>query len=205
MSITWIWDLDGTLVDSYPIMLQSLEKTYSYFGWEYQHEMVENKIKTESIQQLFKELSKRYQLDYHDILNHFKEELSKCENSIQLFPHAKEVLEWGKMQGILQLMYTHKGNSTYFLLQNLGIEKYFTEIITAADNKKRKPHPEVLHYFVERYNLNRQTTYYIGDRQLDEQAAKNAGIKSINLTQPSSDNNIFIRDLSEMIELFNCK
>lgn len=205
MSITWIWDLDGTLVDSYPIMLQSLEKTYAYFGWEYQYEIVENKIKTESIQQLVKELSKMYQIDAHDILDYFKKEQLKREKLIQLCPYAKEILEWGKMQGIVQLMYTHKGNSTYSLLQRLHIEEYFTEIITAADNKKRKPHPEVLNYFVQRYNLNRQTTYYIGDRQLDEQAAQNAGIKSINLTQPSSDNNIFIQDLSEIVELFNCK
>ena len=59
------------------------------------------------------------------------------------------------------------------------MDKFFEEIITAEDRFKRKPDPEALLYLIDKYNMDKSQTYYVGDRHLDVECAKNAGIKAI--------------------------
>ncbi|WP_153055871.1 HAD-IA family hydrolase, partial [Streptococcus suis] len=58
---------------------------------------------------------------------------------------------------------------------------HFTEILTSDSGFARKPSPEALLFLIEKYGLNKENTYYIGDRLLDVETAINAGIQSINL------------------------
>ena len=99
-------------------------------------------------------------------------------------------------------MYTHKWAITQSFLYNFGINSYFTEILTGASGFERKPHPEGIYYLMDKYKLNPHDTYYIGDRKLDVEVAKNAGIRSINLTQESSPMNQKIQDLRDLETLF---
>ena len=50
--MNFIWDFDGTLYDTYPIMLMSLMKTFEEFGIEKDEKVVYRKIKEESIRQM---------------------------------------------------------------------------------------------------------------------------------------------------------
>lgn len=66
---------------------------------------------------------------------------------------------------------------------------------------ERKPHPQGIFYLLEKYHLDRDRTYYIGDRRLDVEVAENAGIKSINLAQPQSAANQKIDNLQVLTQL----
>lgn len=55
---------------------------------------------------------------------------------------------------------------------------YFEEVVTAANGFKRKPDPEALTYLINKYQMDKKRTYYIGDRSLDQQAAEKSGIQS---------------------------
>ena len=44
----------------------------------------------------------------------------------------------------------------------------------------RKPNPEAANYLLDKYQLDPDNTYYIGDRTLDAEFAQNSGIQSIN-------------------------
>ena len=83
------------------------------------------------------------------------------------------------------------------------MRQYFTEVVTSANGFARKPEPEAINYLLDKYDLDKTSTYYVGDRRLDVEAAENAGIKSINLGQPSSKINQHIADLSDIVALFN--
>ena len=50
--MNYIWDFDGTLYDTYPIMLKALMETFKEFGIEKDEKEVYQKIKTESIGQM---------------------------------------------------------------------------------------------------------------------------------------------------------
>ena len=99
---------------------------------------------------------------------------------IQLMDGAKTILAWAQEADIQQFVYTHKGKNAYQILADLEILDYFTEIVTTANGFARKPDPEGVNYLVEKYQLDKTSTYYIGDRTLDVDVAFNSGIQSIN-------------------------
>ncbi|MFX3708029.1 HAD hydrolase-like protein, partial [Streptococcus suis] len=57
----------------------------------------------------------------------------------------------------------------------------FTDIWTSESGLARKPSPEALLFLIEKYGLDKESTYSIGDRLLDVETSINAGIGCINL------------------------
>ena len=58
--------------------------------------------------------------------------------------------------------------------------------MTSLHGFERKPSPAGINYFIEKYNLDRNNTYYVGDRPMDILCADNAHIKSIMFIPESS-------------------
>ena len=73
----------------------------------------------------------------------------------------------------------------FAILRDLGLESYFTEILTSQSGFARKPSPEATNYLLDKYRLNPDNTYYIGDRTLDVEFAQNSGIQSLNFLESS--------------------
>lgn len=197
----FIWDLDGTLIDSYEAIMEALAVTYRTFGFDFQAEPIRCYIIKESVGKLLDMMAKQYNLSSKDLKDFFTQEQVKRDDMIRLMPFAKEALQWGKDMGIKQFMYTHKGASTGAVLAELGIASYFTEVLTSVSGFERKPHPQGIFYLLEKYHLDKDRTYYIGDRRLDVEVAENAGIKSINLAQPHSVVNQKIDNLQVLTQL----
>ena len=137
-----------------------------------------------------------------DRLNQVRaQSLAEKNAQIILMPGAREVLHWGNEQGIQQFVYTHKGDNTFTILRNLGLESYFTEILTSQSGFARKPNPQAASYLLEKYGLDSMHTYYIGDRSLDIEFAQNSGIQSINFMEYPGSYNRKITHLEEIISL----
>ena len=116
-----------------------------------------------------------------DMLNQVRaQSLAEKNAQVVLMPGAREILVWADQQGIEQFVYTHKGDNAFTILENLGLAHYFTEILTNQSGFSRKPSPEAAIYLLDKYELDPQQTYYIGDRTLDIEFAQNSGIQSIN-------------------------
>ncbi|HGA2054729.1 TPA: HAD-IA family hydrolase [Streptococcus agalactiae] len=199
--LTFIWDLDGTLIDSYVPIMEALEETYRHFGLIFDKELIHECILQESVGQLLVNLSEEEQIPHEKLKAYFTKEQESRDSKIHLMPYAKEILEWTKEQDIPNFMYTHKGASTHSVLETLQISHYFDEILTGVSGFERKPHPQGINYLVKRYSLDKSMTYYIGDRPLDLEVAQNAGIKSINLRLENSKENYNISSLKDIISL----
>lgn len=200
--VNFIWDFDGTLVDSYPGIMVALEETYQHFGLDFDKVAVLQVIMSESVGQLLKGLAKDLNCTYEELYTFYSRQQNQRNDQIILMPFVTETLDWTQQKGIQNFIYTHKNQTTFAVLEDLGISHYFTEVITSANGFERKPHPEGINYLLDKYHLDKDNTYYIGDRQLDVDVAINAGIHAINLTQPESATNIAISDLSELSKLF---
>ncbi|MCT4464086.1 HAD family hydrolase [Lactococcus cremoris] len=173
---TFIWDLDGTLIDSYEVFLEALSESFANFNRPFDRETVYNFIKGQSVNALLKEQPVPFQEIKEDLTAN-----STAKNyKIKLMVGAKEVLDWTQKEKIQNFIYTHKGKNAYDLLNQLEISPYFLEIVTSENGFKRKPHPEAINYLLKKYKLKPEETYYIGDRILDIEAAHNSGIQSIN-------------------------
>lgn len=185
----FIWDLDGTLLDSYEAILSGIEETYHQFSIPFDKEKVRAFILKYSVQDLLVQVAEERGLDV-DRLNQVRaQSLAEKNAQVVLMSGAREILAWADQQGIEQFVYTHKGDNAFTILENLGLAHYFTEILTNQSGFARKPSPEAAIYLLDKYGLNPQQTYYIGDRTLDIEFAQNSGIQSINfLTSPATCN-----------------
>ena len=197
----FIWDLDGTLLDSYEAILAGIEETFAQFDIPYDKAEVRAFILQTSVQDLLEKVGEERGLDA-DMLNQVRAQ-SLAENNAQvvLMPGAREILAWADQQGIEQFVYTHKGDNAFTILENLGLAHYFTEILTNQSGFARKPNPEATTYLINKYHLNPEHTYYIGDRTLDIEFAQNSGIQSINFLESSAVCNRQISHLEEISSL----
>ena len=201
----FIWDLDGTLLDSYEAILSGIEETFAQFSIPYDKEQVREFILKFSVQDLLVQVAEERKLDV-EMLNQVRaQSLAEKNAQIVLMPGAREVLAWADEAGIMQFVYTHKGDNAFTILKDLGLESYFTEILTSQSGFERKPSPEAATYLLDKHQLDPEKTYYIGDRTLDVEFAKNSGIQSINFLESSFEGNQKIQVLADIPHFFESK
>lgn len=199
MTPTFIWDLDGTLLDSYEAILAGIQETYEQYKLPFDREEVRKFILRYSVKDLLVRDADNYNLD-SDELNHVRATSLKEKNTkIPLMAGAREILDWTAEKGIQNFVYTHKSDNAFQVLEDLGVDHYFTEILTSDSGFARKPAPEALLYLIEKYDLDKSTTYYVGDRLLDVETALAAGIGSINLQIDGVEGNIKIESLLQIV------
>ena len=201
----FIWDLDGTLLDSYEAILSGIEETFAQFYIPYDKEKVREFILKYSVQDLLVQVAEERNLDA-EVLNQVRaQSLSEKNAQVVLMPGAREVLAWADETGIQQFVYTHKGDNALTILRDLGLESYFTEILTSQSGFERKPSPGAANYLLDKYQLDPESTYYIGDRTLDVEFAQNSGIQSINFLESSFEGNHRIQELADIPLIFKVK
>ena len=198
----FIWDLDGTLLDSYEAILSGIEETFAQFSIPYDKEKVREFILKFSVQDLLEQVAEERNLDA-EVLNQVRaQSLAEKNAQVVLVPGAREVLAWADQAGIQQFVYTHKGDNANTILKDLGLESYFKEILTSQSGFARKPSPEAATYLLDKYELDPENTYYIGDRTLDVEFAQNSGLQSINFLESSYEGNRSIQRLADTPRIF---
>lgn len=201
----FIWDLDGTLLDSYEAILLGIEETFAQFAIPYDKEKVREFILKYSVQDLLVQVAEERKLDV-EVLNQVRaQSLAEKNSQVVLMPGARDVLAWAEESRIQQFVYTHKGDNALTILRDLALESYFTEIITSQSGFARKPNPEAANYLIDKYQLNPDNTYYIGDRTLDVEFAQNSGIRSINFLESTYEGNHRIQGLADITYIFESK
>ena len=201
----FIWDLDGTLLDSYEAILSGIEETFAQFTIPYDKEKVREFILKFSVQDLLEQVAEERKLDA-EVLNQVRaQSLAEKNAQVVLMLGAREVLAWADQAGIQQFVYTHKGDNAFAILRDLGLESYFKEILTSQSGFTRKPSPEAATYLLDKYKLDPRATYYIGDRILDVEFAQNSGLQSINFLESSYEGNHRIQALADIPRIFGAE
>ena len=198
----FIWDLDGTLLDSYEAILSGIEETFAQFSIPYDKEKVREFILKYSVQDLLVQVAEERKLDVEMLNRARAQSLAEKNAQVVLMPGARDVLAWAEESGIQQFVYTHKGDNALTILRDLGLESYFTEILTSQSGFARKPSPEAANYLIDKYQLNPDNTYYIGDRTLDVEFAQNSGIQSLNFLESTYEGNHRIQGLADISHIF---
>lgn len=194
----FIWDLDGTLLDSYDAILAGLEETYAYYQLPFDRASIKDYILKYSVQDLLVVVAEEHQLDVTDLNQRRAESLAEKNAQVVLMEGARDVLSWAKDAGIQQFVYTHKGENALVILRDLGLESFFKEILTSQSGFARKPNPEAARYLMKKYGLEPENTYYIGDRSLDIDFARNSQIQSINFLPSDYEGNHQMKTLGDI-------
>jgi len=201
----FIWDLDGTLLDSYEAILSGIEETFAQFSIPYDKEKVREFILKYSVQDLLVQVAEERKLDV-EVLNQVRaQSLAEKNAQVVLMPGSRDVLAWAEESGIQQFVYTHKGDNALTILRDLDLESYFTEILTSQSGFARKPSSEAATYLIDKHQLNPDNTYYIGDRTLDVEFAQNSGIQSLNFLESTYEGNHRIQALADISRIFEAE
>lgn len=182
----FIWDLDGTLLDSYGIIVPSLCDAYAELGVHAQIEAVRRFVIRRSVGAYFDTMEELTGIPRQEVSARYRVISGARTMFIPLMPHAREVLDAIARAGGTNFVYTHRGATTHPVLQNLGIERCFAEIVTAENGFAAKPAPDGVDYLVEKHGLDRAHTFYVGDRTLDMGCAKNARVAGVLYLPPGS-------------------
>lgn len=203
-----IWDLDGTLLDSYDVILDSLQETMAHYGHTYDRKYLRKYVIVHSVHQFIREFAEKEGLQFEMVYQYYTTLQDADNDKVNLIKNAKQTLQLLKCKGVRNYVYTHKGHTAKQVLEDLGIAEYINYTITGDDGFAKKPDPEGLRYLLDKFKLNPEYCTYVGDRRLDEEAGKKAGIKCILFLDedtpvtPLYEDTLVIDDLLKIVELY---
>jgi len=174
-----IWDLDGTLFDSYGVIVDSIFLTFQECGIEMSIDEIHHHAINFSIKSLFASVAGVWGVSPEHLHARYSQISSGKYLEIKPMINALETLQELSKSGVEHYVFTHRGKTTMPVLENLGMTAFFKDVITSQSGFPRKPSPEGIIFLLKKYGLDQNNTYYVGDRSLDMECAKNAGIPGI--------------------------
>ena len=102
--------------------------------------------------------------------------MAEGAESIRPYPGAREALEAAIACGGRTYIYTHRGESLFRWLRYDGLDSLFFDAVTSLDGFPAKPAPDALNFLIQKHGLDRAQCVMLGDRDIDLDAGKNAGL-----------------------------
>ena len=197
-----IYDCDGVLFDSF----EANTKLYNDFCVKMGREplrpeemgYVHTHTVYEAIHFIFgrdKEMEKRAlellkQIDLREYIVYLKME-----------PNLLQTLDRLKEKGIIRAISTNRTTSMKHIMERFSLWPFFDMVVTALDVKNPKPHPESIEKIIQAFNLNKEEAVFVGDSEVDQQTAKSSGIKFIAYKNREIQNDAFIGDHLDLLNL----
>ncbi|MBN3524457.1 pyrophosphatase PpaX [Paenibacillus apiarius] len=172
---TVLFDLDGTIIDTNELIIQTFlhvlkDKTPSPFARE--SIIPSMGLPLEHQIRIFTGLE---QVD--DLVEAYREyNIARHDELVREFPHVTEVIETLHRHGIrLGVVTTKMRLTTERALRMFGLYEQLGTIVTIQDVTQPKPHPEPVLRAIEALQADPATTLMVGDSPADIQSANAAG------------------------------
>lgn len=182
---TVIWDLGGTLVDTYPDVDRALADAVhgeGAVGEDELHEVAQ--LTRVSSGHAIGTLARRHGIPESSLRAAYeKTKETWRESPPPVVAGAQEVLAAVRAAGGLNLVATHRDRaSATQLLAALGLE--VDDLVCAPDGFERKPDPAMVLELLRRHALDPARVLAVGDRPGDVAAARRAGVRGVLLQTP---------------------
>lgn len=172
----FLWDLDGTLLDTYPAMVAGFQRAVTNLGGTVDRQEVYTMMRQHSVGYAQAEIATRFGWDKAVLKTGYQKYEPMLQVAPAAFDGAKAVLQRVQEVGGHNYLMTHRDQSAQRYLQRAGLATYFTDAVTAAQPFPRKPDPAALNYLLDKHHVDRKAAVMVGDRNLDIEAGHNAGI-----------------------------
>lgn len=172
-----IWDLDGTLVDSFPGIHESLNDVLRSFHLaEVDLDTVKRRV-GRGVENLLRESVPEELIETGVSLFRASYEATHL-NKTFLFPGVRDVLLNLQSSGIVMVVASNKPeNFSRNILKHLQLEEFIEDCFGPDKEIKPKPHPSMLQAAMSRLGVRPEETLYVGDMLLDVETARNAGVR----------------------------
>ncbi len=173
-----IWDLDGTLFDTYPAMGKAFQLAAADLGVDDVPLDLILSTARFSLDHCVESLCQDYGFDPDDLGNRFTLHYSKVDPLDQPpFAGVREICELILSRGGLNVIVTHRrAAGTEKLLTAHLMTSLFADRVTADDGFANKPDPQSFLAMLEKHHLDKAETLAVGDRGIDVLAGQAAGL-----------------------------
>lgn len=180
------WDLGGTLVDTYPLLDATLADVARRNGHEVEPERV-SRLTRQSTGEAIRAMSEHFKIP--------AEEFEAANDALKrrwktdpppVMPGARELMDDLRAAGGLNIVVTHRDRpSAESLLDGLGLVP--DDLISTSDGYPRKPDPTMYTVMLQRHGLVAEHCLGVGDRPIDAESARGAGLHAAMLTSPHAE------------------
>ena len=172
-----LYDLDGTLVDSVPLIVKCMKQAYI--------NVLGNCPRSEAdlMSYIGKPLLACFGMHSAELTNKLGQEYLKIncklleQNVVPPFDGVVEGLDGLRKLGAMQGLVTSKRYSSAIItIEHLELGKFFEHMIFSEDSSKHKPNPEPLFLAASKFGITDMSRIlYVGDALPDIECAKGAG------------------------------
>lgn len=179
----YLFDLDGTLIDTAPDLHFALNKTLA--KWQHPSAtlqlarrwvghgakaMIANALLNESQKPPDEQVVESMYLDF---LEYYKADIA---NAGQTYPSVRLVIQYLFRRRIRLGVVTNKRyDLTTLLFQKLNLNDFFQVVVGGDTLTEQKPSPKPIEYACEKLNSIPSNTLYVGDSRTDVLSARAAG------------------------------
>lgn len=207
-----LFDLDGTLTDSYPGIAECVKYALEKFGIHEYPDDTLRKFLGPPLVWSFMEYYGMTRSQAELAVNYYRELYNTdgvYKNSV--YPGIHELLEYLKIRGFKLFVATSKPQYLAdIVLDHFKLSQFF-DCICGVDIKSAEiSKTEIINNIADKFSLNRSNTAMAGDRKFDICAAKEAGVLSIGILHGFGSReefqeygaDIIVKDAFELKQLF---
>jgi pyrophosphatase PpaX len=176
-----LFDLDGTLINSVDLIIACFKKSLHHAAGLHLSDAdirahIGLPLKKQFEAHLAHKLGADY--DYTDLMKyHMDYQISIWKDMLHLYAGVTEMLEeLVNKKYALAIVTSRRRETAHLYTEGLGIQKYFSVIITPEDTLKHKPDAEPVLLGMTKLSALPARSLYIGDSIFDIQAGTAAGI-----------------------------
>ena len=180
-----IFDLDGTLIDSLPDIIDSLNATMRKFShseicYEDARKFIGNGAKVLVEKSIGKSLPLA---DFNKRLDYYNNIYTNSGSpKTKVYEGTIEVLTELKNRGYYIAVITNKPQmTTDNVINNYFKNVKFDAVIGQQEGREKKPNPQTTLSLINKFGVSKENTMFIGDSEPDYQTAVNASIKCISV------------------------
>lgn len=207
-----MFDFDGTLADSNPIIIESFTRVIKKHAPELE---ITREMELSFIGPTLEYTFSKYLGDDSKLIRQCVKEYREInfelqKTKMQEIEHATKLLKQLKNDGVHTAIISSKKKDSLVLgVEILGFDPYIDFIIGSDEVKKAKPNPEGINLAMLEINCQARNFYYVGDTKTDVQAAHKAGVIPVAIiTEPNNEKSIrsakpnyIIYDLMELTQI----
>jgi HAD superfamily hydrolase (TIGR01509 family) len=131
----------------------------------------------------------RKSMNYREFLNYMKLEPDLVPLLQKMRPRIKAAIA------------TNRTDTMNWLLDEFELSAYFDFVVTSTDVKFPKPQPDPLLKIVDYFKIEPHQAIYVGDSQVDQIAARSAGVTLVAYRNRELDTDYHIESLRELEEI----
>lgn len=183
-----IFDLDGTLVNAYPAVSQSVNYTLNSLGFApASYIQIKRSVGRGDRKLIIHFVGAKLADQALAIYRPHHTKALQAQGAVKLLPGVAGILKFLKARRYkLAIASNRPAKFTRIILKGLSVEEFFDAVLCAGPARRPKPYPDILWAVARRLNVGKEEVLYVGDMTIDVNCAHRAGMRMVAVAGGSS-------------------